>query len=46
MRRATAVLLVAAASLTFASPASACVGEVCDAINVVCDTVTGRPCVR
>ena len=31
----------------FASPASACIGPVCDAINLVCMKVTkGDPCVK
>ncbi len=46
MRRLLATLAVATAAVSFAPPASACAGEVCEAINVVCDTVTGRPCVR
>lgn len=47
MRRPLAALLLAAAtSLSFASPASACAGEVCDAINEVCTIVRGGPCVR
>ena len=31
----------------FAPPASACMGEVCEAINTVCIKVTkGHPCVK
>lgn len=40
--------LVAAALLaaSFAVPAHACAGEVCEAINTVCYTLRNRPCVR
>lgn len=46
MRRLLAAAVVAAASLSSAPAASACAGEVCDAINEVCVIVRGGPCVR
>jgi hypothetical protein len=48
MRRTAvaAVVLAAASSLSFAPAASACTGEVCDAVNLVCEVVRGSACVR
>ena len=49
MRRAAlAVLSVAVSGVVMlpAAPANACMGEVCDAINFVCETaLKGRQCV-
>ncbi|HEV2891775.1 MAG TPA: hypothetical protein VGX28_15495 [Frankiaceae bacterium] len=49
MRRARVLALAAltaAAALSFAPPASACVGLPCDAVNAVCEVVRDSPCVR
>jgi hypothetical protein len=48
MRRTAlaAALLAAAASLSFAPSASACVGAPCEAINAVCHLATHTYCVR
>lgn len=48
MRRSAlaAALLAAAASLSFAPPASACVGSPCDEINAVCRLVLRTYCLR
>lgn len=43
---AVAAMSIATAGLT-ATPAQACAGEVCEAINLVCEKVTkGHPCVK
>lgn len=34
------------ATFAFATPAQACTGEVCTAINTACIVATGNPCVR
>lgn len=48
MRRTAlaAALLAAAAPLSFAPSASACVGTPCDQINAVCRLVAGTYCLR
>lgn len=39
--------LLGVSSVAFAAPAQACIGPICDAINVVCGVVTkGNPCVK
>jgi hypothetical protein len=39
--------LFGVSSVAFAAPAHACMGPVCDAINVVCGVVMkGNPCVK
>ena len=39
--------LLGVSGSVFATPAHACIGPVCEAINVVCEKVTkGAPCVK
>lgn len=45
--RILAAAAVMAVPVLAAAPAHACMGEVCEAINVVCSKVTkGHPCVK
>ena len=41
-----ATAVAAGATLAFATPARACAGPVCDAVNEVCVVVRGGECVR
>lgn len=40
-----ATVVVAGVGIT-ATPATACAGKICDAINLLCDKAFGGPCVR
>lgn len=42
-----AVVMSVPLTATAATPAHACMGEICEAINLVCEKVTkGQPCVK